>query len=178
VFRSALPVGVLGLSEEVSAEVTRRLLDPARLLEQLRCACPDGIEFSSARSVEIEEHRRISRGPSAMRWFIALEPGGDVERAVGAVLGAAELVRERRTGRRLVEVDLRPLIAAAHVERAGDRPFLERCGLDADGAVAVFEARPRDGRWIRGSEIASLLAEHGVVASLLVRELSTRERCP
>lgn len=173
VFRAALPVGVVGLGEEVCAEVMRSLEDGDRLLARLAHVCPDGIEFTSARAVSRESRRLIGRGPAAMQWFLLLE-SGDAERALESILGADELVRERRVGRRIASVDLRPLITAACVTHVGDlEPPFSRLeagsGLDAAACVIVVEARPAGGKWIRGSELGALLAEHGVVTSWIAR---------
>ena len=59
-------VTVIGFGEEVVAEVTRPLVDPAGLLARLAPVSPDGISFTAA-------HPSGGRGPSRIRWMLPVE---------------------------------------------------------------------------------------------------------
>ena len=178
VFRSALPVGVIGFGEEVVAEVTRPLLDPAGLVERMAAAVPDGLVFRRARSLEPGEARRVGRGPSRIRWMLPLEPPGAPPGALDDILESRAIPRRRVSGKREVTVDLRPLIASARLEPAGALDDLGGSGLPADADVVIVEAGPVDGRWIRASEIVDLLSGHGMRAALVARRVLCAPEAP
>ena len=174
VFRAALPVGVVGLGEEVCVAVTRPLRDPGALLGMLGPASPEGIEFTAAASLDDAGARLVGRGPAAVIWYVPVE-GDGAEEAVCSILGAGTIPVLREHGDRRREVDLRPLIARAEVRPAGSVPELGRAGLDAGSAVVVLEARSREGRWIRPAEIVGILAGRGLIAGPVARRLVAGE---
>jgi radical SAM family uncharacterized protein/radical SAM-linked protein len=173
VFRAALPVGVIGFGEEVTAEVTRPLVDAEGLIARLAPVAPDGICFTSARSLEARQARQVGRGPSRILWMLPVGTPGDAGEALDDILARESILRRRISGKREVTVDLRPLIATARLGSAGEVDDLRDPGLAPDSGVVLVEARPVDGRWIRPSELLALLSERGVRASWVARRIFT-----
>jgi len=178
VFRAALPVGVIGFGEEVAAEVTRPLVDAAGLLARLAPAAPDGICFTSARSMEAGPARRLGRGPSRILWMLPVGTSRGVGEALDEILALETIPRRRVSGKREVTVDLRPLIASARLGSASEVDDLRGSGLAPDSGVVLVEALPVDGMWIRPSEILALLSERGVQASRVARRIFTGQEEP
>lgn len=179
VFRSALPVGVVGLDEEVCSEVTRPLLDARALVARLAGSCPDGIVFTSARDASRAESRRVGRGPGSVVWYVVLsgdEPLARARHAIEGILSSESLPRDRLASGRHVSVDLRPLIGGARAALAGEIEDLARSSVEGACPVVVVEAVPSSGRWIRPSELAGLLEERGVATRWLARRLLAPER--
>jgi len=178
VFRSALPVGVIGFGEEVVAEVTRPLVDQAGLLARLAPASPDGISFTSARSLLAAEARMVGRGPSRILWMLPIDTSPGAGDALEDILAQDSLVRGRTTGKRKVTVDLRPLIENARLGSAGELEDMRGSGLPAHASVVLVDARAVDGRWIRPSELVALLAERGLEAAWVARRIFVDEGAP
>ncbi len=178
VFRCALPVGVIGFGEEVVAEVTRPLVDPAGLLVRLASASVDGICFTAAGSLEPAGARRVGRGPSRIRWMLPLAASRGAGAALEEILGQDSIERRRTTGKREVMVDLRPLIENARLGSAGEIEDLNGSQLPAGASVVLVDARPVDGRWVRPAELVALLAEHGLEVAWVARRLLTDEGAP
>jgi hypothetical protein len=164
-------VGVIGFGEQVVAEVTRPLVDAAGLIARLAPVAPDGIRFTSARSLDAGRARRVGRGPSRILWMLPVATSRGVGEALDDILARETIPRRRVSGKREVTVDLRPLVATARLGSVDEADDLREAGLAPDSGVVLVEALPVDGRWIRPSELLSLLSERGVRASWVARRI-------
>jgi radical SAM family uncharacterized protein/radical SAM-linked protein len=175
-FRAALPLGVIGLNEQVFVEVDRLPLDPVPLLGRLRKAAHPGVEFLDLNVAGHGLVRDKVRTLPPVRWFLVLRDPAEkasAESAAGALSSAASLVVDRRRGgpsrNERIPVDLRPMITGCRVQEPDEAAELG--GLLRAPFVLRVDTVPSDGMLVRIEDLEALVEPQGLAPKWYIRWL-------
>ncbi|MFH1434957.1 MAG: TIGR03960 family B12-binding radical SAM protein [Pseudomonadota bacterium] len=182
-FRCALPLGVVGLNEQVFVEITHKPVGLEPVLELLGSRTHPGIDFTAARAAGRKEVRELIARLPAIQWLVGLPastPDRSLEEAVEKISGAASIMTERKRKRKKKRhggsftqpIDLKEMIEG--IEIAGPSSLSDIAALDdtvGRAKAVVFNTIPAAGHLIRRDEIDFILAPHGLRPSWHIRKL-------
>jgi len=177
-FRCALPVGVVGLNEQVFVEIEREPLRLDDLRAHLDRTTHPGIAFTAAAALPRRDVRALLGALPPVDWTVIVEGGEEAaRRAVEAVSGSPSLPVERRRrdgrgagGQASATVDLRSMIAGTRLLGGGELPEGEP--LPAGTCALLFSTVPVGGGLVRMDDLRALLEPRGLAPVGFIRRLA------
>ena len=182
-FRCALPLGVVGLNEEVFVEITHKPGSLEPILELVGRLTHPGIDFLSARTAGRKEVKGLVTRLPAIQWLVGLPaatPDRSLQEAVEKINSKPSIMTERKKKRKKKRhgsdttqpIDLREMIES--IEIAGPSTLSDIAALDdtvSQAKAVVFNTIPASGHLIRRNEIDFIFVAHGLQASWHIRKL-------
>jgi len=177
-FRCALPLGVIGINEEVFVEIASKPQNTNDLVEILNNCTHPGIEFISSRVIERHTLKQILKNLPSITFFVILPADtkiDDIKSAVASINKREEIkiINQYKSDEDTKEanryLNIKGMIKNVSIAEKTSSKFFD--DNDLQGHFLRFETVPQNGHLVKINHIHQILSQYNLTPLWFIRKI-------